>query len=178
MTLPSQEPLPGLHDIVLPEPVTWLPETVGWVGLLVAAVALTTWHLVRRSHQRAANRYRVMALEELLAIEHGLSSTEDGQEALAQLPALVKRVALAFADRDQVASLTGDPWLTFLDEAYGGTGFTRGAGRHLPTVAYTPHLRAETLGGDGSDIPELIALVRTWIETHDAQNVVGEVDRA
>lgn len=175
-----QEALPGLHDIVVPEPVTWMPATVGWVIVLVAAVALTAGHLVRVHRKRLANRYRITALEELATIERVLEGTGPSGAALARLPALLKRVALTFTDRTRIASLTGEPWLAFLDEAYGGTGFSQGPGRELGRLAYAPQGQAEDKGasGVGNSTADLITLIRTWIETHDPRRVSQEIEHA
>jgi len=171
--LPVQEALPGLNDIVVPEPVAWTPQTVGWVAVLVVAVGLSVWGLFRRHRRVVANRYRVTALEELEAIERDLSSGAR-DEALARVPILVKRAALSFTDRDRVASLSGEQWLSFLDETYGGTGFTQGPGRGLTELAYARPGTEET----SEDRRELISLVRTWIEVHDARRLHREAPRA
>ncbi len=175
----TQEALPGLHDIVVPEPVSWAPATVAWplAGLVVLVLA-GLW--LRRIHLgRAANRYRAEALKELAAIEASLAqaaaetSERSGAtqtRALAGLPVLVKRVALSFADRGQVASLTGEPWLAFLDRSYGGTGFTQGPGRTLTTLAYA----SPETGYPRGEAAELVALVRDWVRNHDARRVSEE----
>ena len=71
-------------------------------------------------------------------LEHALEKDESRPAAVAEIPVLVKGIALAFGPRSEVASLTGDAWLQFLDRSYGGSGFTEGPGRLLPTIAYRP----------------------------------------
>lgn len=147
---PSLDALRGLH---LPEPVSNAPQTTAWwilfalLGLLLLVVAAL---VVRR---RRRNRYRRDALVRLDAL---------GATGLAELPHLVKRVALDAWPREQVASLSGAPWLAFLDRSLGGgTAFREGPGRHLPTLAYggPPTLGERERQG-------LVALVRTWIRKH------------
>jgi len=176
MTVPAQEALPGLHDVVVPEPVGWMPETVGWLGVLVVVITLSAWGLVRRHRTKVANRYRVAALEELDAIESALGVPARRVEALSALPVLLKRVALSFAERERVAGLTGEAWLAFLDEAYGGSGFTSGPGRVVSELAYaSPHAMDAVEAAGTSD---LVVLVSTWIRTHDPRRVTVGPSRA
>jgi len=171
-----QDALPGLHDIVTPEAVSWMPQTIGWVVLLVALVIAAGWAVLRRHRRRAANRYRVDALEQLAEIESALRRPDQRTEAASALPVLVKRVVLSFADRGQVASLTGEPWLAFLDQTYGGSGFSQGAGRVLPELAYAPP--SARTPDDERSATELVALVRDWIQLHEPRRVSRKAEHA
>jgi hypothetical protein len=161
---------------VLPESVAWTPQTVGWVILLVALTTAAVWRMVQSYRIRVANQYRVAALEQLAEIESALGHPDRREAALSVLPVLVKRVALSFADRDLVASLTSEPWLEFLDETYGGSGFTKGPGRVLHELAYAPPSEGEPDEDRGAT--ELIVLVRDWIQGHDLRRVRREGERA
>jgi hypothetical protein len=100
----------------------------------------------------------------LAVIERALSRQSSRVRGLTQLPVLVKRTALAFTDRTQVASLNGDGWLRYLDTTLGGTDFTDGPGRALPLLAYgTPEAIGE-LGAN--EIKALTRLIRRWIRRH------------
>ena len=47
-----------LHDIVVPEPVSWMPQTAGWY-ILLALLVLGSAYIAYRGYRRAkANRYR------------------------------------------------------------------------------------------------------------------------
>lgn len=162
----SREGLSALHDIALPETVSWMPHTVGWYVVLAVGLGFLVWVGLRIHRRRVANRYRGLALEELGIIERAMGIPEDRTAALSRLPLLVKRVALSFAPREQVASLTGGSWLAWLDQSYGSTGFTQGPGRVLPNLAYASIRDPGSL--EEAQKAELIALVRTWIQTHDA----------
>ncbi len=145
--------LDALRGIRVPDPVSLAPQTTAWWILFATLaifllVALLLW--VRRWRR---NRYRRDALARLDAL---------GPDRLAELPELVKRVALDAWPREEVAELSGAPWLAFLDRSLGGgTAFTAGPGRLLPALAYgasEPPTDAEA--------DELVALVRTWIRKH------------
>ena len=153
MVFPPQEAaapqtLEGLNDIVVPDPVSLMPQTVGWIilGAIVVAVLVTFTVLAWARYRRNAYRREALALVE--------------STPLAALPALVKRVALAVAPRTDVASLTDDAWLAFLDRTYGGTGFSSGPGRPLASLSFDPAVPDQR---ESEDLRQLVAL---WIRNH------------
>ena len=162
-------PLAGLHEIVPPAPVSWLPQTIGWYAALALLVGLAAWVGYCVWRRRRTNRYRVLALARLDEIER-LLATSDRAAALAELPELVKRTALEAYPRAQVASLSGGEWLSFLDRSYSGSGFTAGPGRLLPGLAYDPPAEAGPSGG--GEIRELTALLRFWIRRHEGRSTI------
>ena len=157
--------LEGLHDIVVPQAVAWTPQTVGWYVLLVTVLAIAARVAVMRRRRRIVNRYRREALDVLAVIENDVATPELRSAALARLPALLKQVALSVVSRAEAASLTGEKWLTFLDDGYGGDGFTRGPGRLLPTLAYRSSDTLEAISDQQAT--ELLDLTRLWIRSHD-----------
>jgi len=78
--------------------------------------------------------------------------------------ALVKRTALHAYPREEIASLSGEAWLRFLDASYNGTGFTDGPGQILAQTAYLPSNELEACNKE--DISLLLKLVRKWIKKH------------
>ena len=155
---------PNLHDIVLPEPVSWMPQTVGSGALLGVFLVALGWTLVSLLRRRRANRYRRTALARLEHIERALFDPVTRVGALAELPVLIKQTALACRPRSEVASLSGIRWLRYLDESCGGKDFSEGAGRVLPMLAYAAPSATESLEPD--DMPALVEVVRRWIRGH------------
>jgi hypothetical protein len=112
--------LEQLADIAVPDSVPWIPETWGWAALGTLVVAVAVWALLRWRRHREANRYRRDALAELTRLEGRLGDEAGRAEALAALPGLLKRVALAAWPRQDVAALSGAAWVTFLRRHGGG----------------------------------------------------------
>jgi len=169
--------LASLHDIVLPEPVSWMPQTAGWWVVLAIALVALAWATRSAVRRRRANRYRRLALERLDGIEQALGSPSSRGAALTELPVLVKQTALACRPRSEVASLTGEPWLRFLDASYGGNGFTDGPGRLLPVLAYqappgrgVEESKSPRVEHVPEQIPDLLQLIRHWILQHRSSN--------
>jgi len=152
------DPVAGLINIPLPQPVSLLPAT--WasrivIALVVAGVVVAAWRLV---HRFRANRYRRAALAEpdrLLQSPGGAPG-----ELAASLALLVRRTALEAFPRETIAPLAGTRWLAFLDHSYGGHEFSEGPGRLLASAPYG-RMTAET-----GDLRSLQDLVRRWIRGH------------
>ena len=164
---PSPSPAPdltGLHDIVLPAPVGFIPQTVGWYVLAALIVALAAWALWWYRRWRDANRYRREALAELEAIVQILEKRGGRHHLAARLPELLKRVALHVEPRDTVASLVNTDWLRMLDRMYSGERFTKGPGRLLPRLAYGTAAYVSNV--QRAEIDALVRLSRDWIARH------------
>jgi hypothetical protein len=149
------DPLAGLRPWHLPEPVSWWPPAPGWwlvvLGLILALALGARW-LVRRHRDGAPAR---AARRELAELEARLARDGDGSAFARDLSRLLRRFALARFPRREVAGLTGEAWLAFLDAHGGGWAFRTGDGRALAEGPYRP----------GGDVPAaaLAALARDWI---------------
>jgi hypothetical protein len=160
--------LEKLHEILLPDPVSWMPQTVGWYALFGLIVAVLGWWVYSRLRRFKKNRYRRLALAELEVIERELQRPERRAKALAEIPVLLKWTALSAFPREEVAELSGERWLTFLDKTVGGKNFKDGVGHLLPELAYAPAAGIAELP-DGV-VAKLLQLVRQWIKVHKGRN--------
>lgn len=147
LTLPELFEL--LEPVPLPQPVSMAPQTAGWIwlGLLLLAIVIASvWAAIR---QRRKNAYRKQALAEL----------KIASKDAARIAEIVRRTALTAYPRTEVASLHGADWLAFLDRSYNGTGFSEGPGRQIADAPYKRQIAS----------PDLYAIARTWISTHQAK---------
>jgi len=151
----NPSPLAGidLHDILAAPPPEFWPPAPGWwmlAALVLAALILGGWRLNIAWHRR---RRRNRILGELDAL-----STHTPDQVPTRVSTLLRRVALMCFDRREVAPLSGDTWLEFLDRTGGNGAFINGAGNVLATAPYlsTHHVT-------GIDNVALIALARRWI---------------
>lgn len=178
----TAEALRSLQEIAPPPPVSYFPQTGGWLVLLgLLLLVLTVW-LWRRWRRYQSNRYRREARAELDGLQSRLGEPEHYASSLAALPALIKRTTLGFAPRAQVAALSGEDWLRFLDATLAAktktktavsadigenapdTPFQRGAGRLLWSCAYRDAAFLRAIPRDDSEA--LCALLRRWINDH------------
>jgi hypothetical protein len=141
--------LSQLRDIHLPPPVSWWPPAPGWWALL--ALALIAAGLSYAIYlRRRRGRWRALALEELARLRGAAP-----QLVLSELSVLMRRVAISRFPRREVAALTGEAWLSFLDRSLGGTEFRSGAGRVLLSGPYVRDMDRDT--------EALLNLCERWI---------------
>ncbi|MCF6236844.1 MAG: DUF4381 domain-containing protein [Gammaproteobacteria bacterium] len=146
--------LENLRDIHSPPPVSFWPPAPGWwiLALLIILGIVGGWLFYLWQKKRALQK---TALIELNQLQQSLSDGQDLSIFSAQISTLLRRIALAQFNRDEVAGLTGNAWLTFLDRTGKTDNFTQGVGKIIITAPYQV-----TTDIDGQ---ELITIVKNWI---------------
>ena len=155
---PEQIPIRDLH---LPEAIGWWPLAPGWwvvIALIVTGLGLLFRHLLRLRARGAARRHALRRLNELTA------DFEQHHNAVAfssHLSELLRRTMLAYAPRHDIAGLTGDEWLAWLDRDLDQPRFQGEAGRKLLELPY----RAPGDDISGLDLVDVVAAVRQRLAT-------------
>jgi hypothetical protein len=155
---PEQIPLRDLH---LPDPVGWWPPAPGWwvlFGLLALGILFVlyrAWVLWR------INAARRIALEELARLDRSWRDAPNPVLLATRLSELLRRTMLAYAPRKDVAGLTGQAWLQWLDRGLDEKPFTEGPGRLIREL---PYRRADERP-DELDVDGLLEAVRQRLET-------------
>ncbi|TCL74000.1 DUF4381 domain-containing protein [Rhizobium sp. BK251] len=168
-TAPALDPsaraiLQQLADVALPSPVSWMPQTIGWafVGLILVLMAIYAgWRWLKRYR---ANRYRREALAELARLEAAIADPQTRPEALCEIPALLKRTALAAWPREAVAPLSGQEWCAFLEHSGDLGGRPTGIHDVLQDIEYRG--RAALMALPENEYRAIAASARRWIERH------------
>ena len=158
-----------LRDIHLPEPVSWWPPAPGWwvllgTGLVIFAV-LYFWKKYRIQQQFTALN---LAKAEFSAIELLSQTGADTKEIVTRLSVLLRRLSISLYPRAEVAGLTGEAWLKFLDNPLPTPQFSSGPGRVLLEAPYRPSVNT-------SEIKPLLEVCRDWIDAI-ANNKKGKHD--
>jgi cbb3-type cytochrome oxidase subunit 3 len=147
-------PLP-LKDIHLPEAISWWPPAIGWwlvVVLVLLLLAFGYW-LYKRLTKKTAIKTASSLLTELK-----LNTSQDGLQKLQQLSTLMRRVAISIMPRQDVASLTGQKWMAFLDQKLDGKPFQSGIGQLLAQAPYRQQSPSD------AEILQLISLCEDWLK--------------
>jgi len=147
-------PLP-LKDIHLPEAIGWWPPAIGlWlvVVFVLLLIGFGYW-LYKRLTQKTAIKTATSLLTELK-----LNTSQDGLQKLQQLSTLMRRVAISIVPRQDVASLTGQKWMAFLDQKLDGKPFQAGIGQLLAQAPYRQQSPSD------AEILQLISLCEDWLK--------------
>lgn len=104
----NSDPLAQLQDISLPQQVGNWPLAWGWWLIIVLSLIslLILVYLVRQYwRNRESKRQALKLLASLNYQQHGYAAVND----------ILKRLILTLKPREQVAQLTGQQWVNFLD---------------------------------------------------------------
>jgi hypothetical protein len=149
------DPLAGLRDYHLPEPVPWWPPAPGWWLLLVLIPGLLLLTLLLRRRARRRRLPSALAQRELTALRERYRRDADVPAYVSGLSQLLRRFVLARFPADSPGGLCGADWLRFLADRDDGDGFRTGVGRRLADAPYRP--------GAEIDAAALAELVERWI---------------
>ena len=167
----SAPPLPelfgnyALHDffeVISPENISWLPQTAGWrwlaAGLLLLALRYA-WRTLRHWYR---NRYRREAIKRLQEV----SKNYDSPEFLTDLNRVLKITALVAYSREQVARLSGEHWVNFLNRQCDIPPFVGELSPLLATATYRQQLMQRSLQ------EQLLEAGLAWVNEHQEQELV------
>lgn len=147
-----------MEEVVVPAPVSLLPQTIGWAILAGFGLAVIAALLVQWSRRYRRNAYRRQALRELLAIEDRWKQGH-GADATA-VASIVRRTALAAYPRADVAALHGARWARFLRESAGDVVLRE---RDLPLLS---ELAYRKTSADDLEMDRVLVVARRWVEAH------------
>lgn len=162
---PNSIPQLPLRDVHLPEAISGWPLAVGWwITLVLIPMLLWISFLV---YKYLTRKTAVKTAKKLLA-ELKQDKTKPERQQIAEISALIRRVAMSVAPREECASLTGQAWLEYLDKSVKDNAFTQGVGKCLADVSY------QRVTSTHVDIAELINLTERWLKAQKIKKVQGK----
>ncbi|MCB1854160.1 MAG: DUF4381 domain-containing protein [Halieaceae bacterium] len=144
-------------EVVSPADVSWWPQTVGWLWLGAALLAWLGYRLWRLLVHWYRNRYRREAIARLRA----LPATAAPPGLVADINRLLKLTALAAFPRGEVASLSGEEWVAFLNRQCPQQPFSPAQCRLLALGPYTG------AGLDAAGASTLVDASVEWVRRHE-----------
>jgi hypothetical protein len=158
-----QDPLAALHPLRDPAAIGWWPLAPGWwllIAVAILAIGILCYYLVRRYR---ANAYRRLALAQLQQIQaHCHDGMEDEghlQKIAGETNSLLKAVALRAFSREDIASLSGEAWLEFLNTTQSGKANKSEFPAGFANAAYVA-------GAPELDNEALFRAAKAWISNH------------
>ena len=146
-----------LRDIHLPDPISWWPLAPGWWFLFGAVVIIILAIFLFRHYQKTQGLKR-QALTEFKNICAQYKNDNSSILLVQSLSILLRRTCISFYPRSEVASLTGQSWLAFLDNTGKEKNFGTENGKLL---ASAPYLSANTHLDINTE--KLISLCENWL---------------
>lgn len=112
-----------LGEIMEVEPIPFTFDTLGWKIIFVFIALVIAYALYKLYLRYQNNQYRRDAVIE---IEHLNSNSELPESTfITQSVLVLKRIAMQTFSRQEVASLKGEAWLSFLDDKVSGVNFRK-----------------------------------------------------
>ncbi len=153
----------NLRDIHLPEPISWWPIAPGWwiiiasIFLIIAVVFISRKIYISKQLKRDIK-------DELENIKQQFQQTQNKSQLAKSLSILLRRASISYYPKADIAGLTGDNWLSYLDDSKTNSStdhnFQSDIGKVLLSAPYLP---------DNSrldfDAQRLIYLCETWLQS-------------
>ncbi len=152
-----------LKDIHLPHAIVTWPTAPGWISLYVLLLASILffsiwWYL------RYKRRYTVKhALARLNKLKELNKHNPDNINIALEISTLIRRTALHYFKRNDIAGLSGTAWLAFLNRSGDTDHFTGETGRLLLDAPYRQHYSA--------NIDPLFTSTRSWLNAIASQKI-------
>jgi len=150
-----------IRDIHLPEPVSWWPVAPGWWLLIATMLLLLVFIFIARKIYRSRQLKRDIA-SELENIKQRYLLSNDKSQLAKSLSVLLRRASITFYPATDIAGLTGERWLAYLDEtgrhSANAAKFQSETGEVLLSAPYLPE--------DASldfDAHALLHLCESWL---------------
>ena len=157
-----------LHDIHLPEAISWWPLAPGWWALLalLVFVVVSLILLYKTRHRRRHNRQLHHEIEQQLdTVKQDYRQGGNAVILTRELSELLRRAGISYYPARDIAGLTGEDWLAFLSQTHAkerpGFSFASDTASILLTA---PYLDDEADIDPGVlDSGKLIALCESWL---------------
>ena len=122
---------------------------------LITVIGLCVFFIRRHREHRLSAVF--LAKQELEKIKNSYRENQNKSELVQELSTLIRRVSISVCKRSDIASLTGQEWLMFLDRFTNNNEFSQGIGRVLVEAPYQ--------GSPDYDSTGLLELISKWIDS-------------
>ena len=148
-----------LRDIHLPSDIAWWPPAPGWWLMLGLLVVLTLGGIVLYRYWQGRKLHRA-AIVELNIIKKSYAQQADDRQLVQEISIWLRRVCLSCYPRAEVAGLTGENWLAFLDQQLArGKQLQRFSGDTGQVLIQGPYQQYTRVDADA-----LLSLCQQWLK--------------
>lgn len=162
--------LKGMEEISSPDPISAMPQGVGWWVLTSILLLVGGFLFYRLRRSWIANAYRRRASAALLTLEEG--ADENWHDHLQGLPEILRATALKAYPRRNVVALSGARWREFLNATTDSALWSEKTFQTLYDLSYRP---ASKKGLSEVAAREVLHVTKEWVETHQSNKKVGAI---
>lgn len=164
-----------LRDIHLPEPISWWPIASGWWIIIASLILLiVVIFIVKRIYISKQLKRDIKA--ELKNIKQQFQQTQNKPQLAKSLSVLLRRASISYYPKTDIAGLTGDHWLSYLDKSNtnSSTGYTfqSDIGKVLLSAPYLPDNTVLDFNAQ-----TLIQLCESWLQSPHKKFFPGQTLR-
>jgi len=160
-----------LRDIHLAETISWWPPAPGWWLLLASILLLMLMVFIANIIARKTYFNRQLKRDikaELEQLKQQFQHTQNKSILAKSLSALLRRASISYYPEKDVAGLTGNDWLNWLDAANTKKTkkkFQSDIGRILLTAPYSSDKNLTENNSTDNEVQELIDLCESWLRS-------------
>jgi hypothetical protein len=152
-----------LRDIHLPDPISWWPIAPGWWLLIVSLLLIIAVIFISRKIYLGKQLKRDI-ISELENIKLQFNKTQNKSQLAKSLSILLRRASISYYPENNIAGLTGNNWLNYLDitnsNASADRVFQSDTGEVLLSAPYLPDNSIQDY-----DAKALIQLCESWLRS-------------
>ena len=156
--------LDNLHDIILPDAVSFFPPAPGWYIVALLLLALLFHFVIQGYKHYKKSQYKREALQELAFYKE--NDKDKNKKNAIELLGLAKRIGIVAFGRENIAKFSEDSWWDFMEKHSKvkiNTELRQEITRLLYEEVYTMNRALH------DNIKHLVTL---WIKTHKMDNHV------
>ncbi len=158
----------NLRDIHLPEPISWWPMAPGWWMIFASILLIIIVVFISRKIYISKQLKRDIK-HELENIKQQFQQTQNKSQLAKSLSILLRRASISYYPKADIAGLTGNDWLSYLDDSNTNSSannrFQSDIGQVLLSAPYLPDDTLSTRGGLDFDAQRLIHLCESWLQS-------------
>ncbi len=163
----------NLRDIHLPEPISWWwPLAPGWWVLLACTLLILAALFIIRKIYRSRQLRRDITTE-LALIKQQFQQSQNRSQLAKSLSILLRRASISYYPKTNIAGLTGEHWLDYLDSTNlrrsEKTSFRSNTGKVLLSAPYLPDDTELDF-----DTQSLIQLCEAWLMAPHRKTTRGQ----